>query len=116
MGALAERQVVCRLKPDDLLIARLRPARVDPDELVVQALTYLAADRDRLLRFLTFMGIEACAIRAAAEMPRFGWRVLEYVAGERRLLAELADYANVRPEAIVHAREVLMPRDDDEGA
>ena len=90
-------------------IVRLKPARVDPEQIAIQALSYLAIDQDRLLRFLQQTGIEPSAIRQSAEMPGFLLGVLDYIVGHEWLVLGLAEHAGVRPEAVLEARERLAP-------
>jgi Protein of unknown function (DUF3572) len=75
--------------------------------LAVQALGYLAADPERLGRFLALSGLGPETIRAAAGDPRFLAGVLEYVAGDEALLVAFAAHAAVPPLMVEQARVLL---------
>ena len=91
------------------VVVRLKPARMDPEEMAVHALNYIAIDQGRLELFLRHTGIEPTAIRQAAEMPGFMLGVLDYVAVNEWLLLGLSEHIDVRPEAVMHARNALSP-------
>jgi hypothetical protein len=55
--------------------------------LAIQALTFIAADGERLGRFLALTGIGPTEIRAAAREPRFLAGILGYLASDERLAA-----------------------------
>ena len=61
--------------------------------LAIQALTFIAGDGERLGSFLAATGIGPAQIRAAAQQPGFLTGVLEYLAGDERLLQEFASTA-----------------------
>ena len=75
--------------------------------LAVQALGYLAAEPERLGRFLALSGLGPETLRAAAGDPRFLAGVLEYVAGDEPLLVAFAAQAGVAPQAVERARALL---------
>jgi hypothetical protein len=77
------------------------------ESLAVQALAYLANDPEQLARFLALSGIGPQAIRAAAADPQFLAGVLDYVAGEEKLLLALADHLQMKPEQVWRARAAL---------
>ena len=58
--------------------------------LAIQALTFIAGDGERLGRFLATTGIGPAQIRAAAQEPSFLLGVLDYLAGDERLLSAFA--------------------------
>jgi hypothetical protein len=58
--------------------------------LAVQALTFIAENGERLGRFLAITGIGPAQIRAAAQEPGFLIGVLDYLAGDERLLSGFA--------------------------
>jgi hypothetical protein len=80
-------------------------------ELAIVALGYIASDPEELSRFLALTGIDPGAIRAAAEEPGFLAGVLSYIAGNERTLLAFATHANVAPEEIEKARQVLAGTD-----
>jgi hypothetical protein len=85
-------------------------SREAAENLAIQALTYLAADPERLDRFLALSGLEQASIRAASAEPGFLGGVLEHVAGDERLLIEFAEFAALNPLEIDRARATLSGR------
>ncbi len=79
----------------------------DAGMVAVQALAFLAADEDRLGRFLALTGIEPAEIRAAAREPGFLAAVLEHVAGDEALLLAFAANAGLAPESVTAAQAAL---------
>jgi hypothetical protein len=79
--------------------------------LAVAALGYLAGDPEHLERFLALTGISPGDIRTAARAPDFLAGVLDYVAGDEALLRAVAGHANVAPEELDRARQVLSGHD-----
>jgi Protein of unknown function (DUF3572) len=75
--------------------------------LAIQALTFIAADGERLGRFLATTGIGPAQIRAAAQEPGFLTGVLEYLAGDERLLTAFAAESGFDPADIGKALAVL---------
>jgi len=82
-------------------------AREAAEALAVQALSYIAQDGERLGRFLSLTGIGPGEIRAAAREPHFLVGVLEYLAGDERLLTDFAKEAGHEPATIDAARIAL---------
>jgi hypothetical protein len=79
----------------------------DPETLALQALTYIAADDDRLQRFLSLTGIEPGSLRRLAQDPAGLGAVLDYVLGWEPLLLEFAAAEKLPPESIAAARRKL---------
>jgi hypothetical protein len=77
------------------------------NELAVSALVFLAADPDRLGRFLALTGIEPQTIRLAAREPGFLAGVLDHIAGDEKLLLAFAGENGIRPEEVSRARSLL---------
>ena len=75
--------------------------------LAVQALTFIASDGERLGHFLATTGIGPAQIRAAAQQPGFLVGVLEYLAGDERLLQEFAVEAGFDPTYVGKALTAL---------
>jgi len=75
--------------------------------LAIQALTFIAADRERLGRFLAATGIGPAEIRAAAREPGFLIGVLDHLAADERLLTAFAGEAGVDPSTIGKALTAL---------
>jgi hypothetical protein len=81
--------------------------RADAEEMAVKALTFLAADGERLARFLALTGLGPDTLRAAAASPGFLVAVFDHVAADEALLLGLAEALGTRPEAILEARRLL---------
>ena len=77
------------------------------NEIAIDALTFLAADIERLGRFLALTGIDPQTIRLAAREPGFLVGVLDHVLGDENLLLAFASEASLKPEAIAKARHAL---------
>jgi len=77
------------------------------ENLAIAALTFLAADPERLGRFLSLAGIGPDAIRAAAADPAFLAGVLDHVVSDEQLLIGVAAHAGVSPATVEQAQAVL---------
>ncbi len=91
-------------------------ARQDGEDLGLAALVYLAAEPDRLQRFLGLSGLGPDNLRAAAADPGFLASVLDYILGDEPLLIGLATEQGLPPERIAAARRAMdsargSPRD-----
>ena len=75
--------------------------------LAIQALTFIAADGERLGRFLAVTGIGPAKIRAASRHPRFLAGVLDYLASDERLAAAFAAEAACEPSDLAKAHIAL---------
>jgi hypothetical protein len=84
-----------------------RPARENAEELSGAALGFLAADSERLGRFLDLTGLTPTTIRAAAGTPGFLLAVLEHLLADEPLLLAFADTQGCDPSAVAKAREQL---------
>jgi hypothetical protein len=82
--------------------------RAAAEQLAIAALGFIAADPERLGRFLAMTGIGPESIRDAAREPRFLAGVLEHVAGDEALLLAFAAENEVDPEHAMLARDVLV--------
>lgn len=67
------------------------------ESLAIEALAFLAADEERLSRFLALSGIDPANIRQAAADPGFLAAVLDYLAGDERLLLMFAEQVGRDP-------------------
>jgi hypothetical protein len=83
--------------------ARLSTDRSAAESLAVSALSFLAADSDRLQRFLSVTGLGPGNLRAAAAGPGFYASVLGYLVADERLLVRFAAEAGFSPEEVVGA-------------
>ena len=77
------------------------------EELAIQALSFIAADGDRLGRFLAITGIGPGEIRAAAQEPGFLLGVLDYLAGDEGLVTAFAAELSIDPADIARAHAAL---------
>jgi len=89
-----------------------RPSGKEPvaaaQELAIAALGFIAAEPDRLGRFLAMTGIGPESIRDAAREPRFLAGVLDHIAGDEPLLLAFAADNEVDPEHVMLARDLLV--------
>jgi Protein of unknown function (DUF3572) len=84
-----------------------RFARQEAEALAIQALTFIAADGERLGRFLAVTGVGPSEIRTAAREPGFLGGVLEYVASDERLIADFASETGLDPANVERGRAML---------
>jgi len=75
--------------------------------LAVSALAFIAADSDRLARFLNLTGLGPHNLRTAAADPAFLSSVLDYLAADEALLVAFAADAGFKPEAVARAHGFL---------
>ncbi len=90
-------------------MSRLRgkPSRDEAEALAVAALSFLAAEPDRLGSFLAETGLEPQAIRSAAATPGFLPAVLDYLMGNEALLLDFAADRNIDPARVPALRAML---------
>jgi len=81
-----------------------------PQDLAVAALGFLAAEPERLGRFLATTGIGPDSIRAAAREPRFLLGVLDHLAADEPLLLAFAAENAVDPSTVIQARDTIAGR------
>ena len=91
-------------------IAGLSTGRPAGESMAVSALTFLAADKDRLDRFLSITGLGPRNLRGAAASPGFYASVLGYLVADEPLLVQFAAEAGFAPEEVVLALEGLEGR------
>ena len=77
------------------------------EALAIQALTFIAAEPERLGRFLAATGIGPAEIRGTAREPGFLAGVLEHLASDEALLAAFAAEAGFDPTDPGKAHAVL---------
>jgi Protein of unknown function (DUF3572) len=75
--------------------------------LAVAALTFIAAEPERLDRFLTLTGVDPGDIRDAARNPGFLLGVLEHLASDETLLIAFANQNEIDPDEVMRAVTVL---------
>jgi Protein of unknown function (DUF3572) len=78
------------------------------EQLAIAALGFIAAEPERLGRFLAMTGIGPESIRDAAREPHFLAGVLDHVAGDERLLIAFAAESGIDPDAVMRARDMLV--------
>jgi len=82
----------------------------DAEAIALQALAYLAADTQRLSRFLALTGSDLGELRETAKMPKFQASILEYMMGDESLLLAFCQEAGIDP-AIITPAYGLISRD-----
>ncbi len=87
----------------------------DPHAIAIDALAFIAADEERLSRFIALTGITPSLLREAAQQPDFLSGVLDHMLADESLLVAFASHAGLNPDAIVSAREALSPTDSWDG-
>jgi len=85
----------------------LAMAQEAAEMLAVQAFTFIAADSERLGRFLAETGVGPAEIRAASREAGFLAGVLDYLAADEALLTGFAKEAGFDPFDVAKARLVL---------
>lgn len=100
-------------------LAPKTPALSGPEaaeHVAIQALTFIAADPERLGAFLAASGIGPADLRAAAREPQFLAGVLDHLAADETLLLAFAGEAGIDPATVMKAIVALgggPPRDAD---
>src|SRR5689334_10264873 len=87
-----------------------KPARITieiAEKVAISALSFLAADPERLGRFLAITGIGPEAIRKAAGDPGFLAGVLDHVVSDEPLLLGVAEHIGIPPQTVEAAHSVL---------
>jgi hypothetical protein len=84
--------------------------RAAAEALAVAALGFIAAEPERLGRFLALTGIGPDSIRAAAREPRFLLGVLDHLAADESLLIAFAAENAIPPGAVMEARDTIAER------
>ena len=87
--------------------SRSKAGKEAATELAVAALSFLAAEPERLERFLALTGLGPQSLRAAAREPSFLVGVLDHVASDEALLLAFAQENEIDPEDVVRARNAL---------
>lgn len=75
--------------------------------LALQVLGFLAADPERLQRFMDLSGLDVPAIRASAADPAFLAGLLDHLLSDESLLLIFAEEHGLRPERIQALRRNL---------
>ena len=87
-----------------------RPVRItheSANEMAIDALAWLAADPERLDRFLAVTGLSHDTIREAASQPGFLSAVLDHLCADEPSLLAFASESDKSPETVSAAREII---------
>src|SRR5262245_14377950 len=84
--------------------------RAAAEAVAIAALHFIAAEPERLGRFLAATGMAPESIRAAAREPHFLAGVLDHIAGDERLLLAFAAEGEFDPNEVIRAHETLSGR------
>lgn len=77
------------------------------EAIALQALGFLAADGERIERFLAITGLLPATLRKRAAEPDFLGGVMDYLLADQSLLLSFAESAGMDPDRIVAARRQL---------
>lgn len=83
------------------------PSRDEAESIAIRAIGYIAADDERLQRFLALTGLDPGGLRSAASEPGFLAAVLDHIAGHEPDLLAFAAAADLPPERVGAARMLL---------
>jgi hypothetical protein len=75
--------------------------------IALQALGWLAADEDRLARFLALSGAGVGDLRGRAAEPEFLAAVLDHLMAEDALIIAFAEAESLPPDSLIRARAAL---------
>jgi len=81
--------------------------------LALRALGYLAADRERILRFVALTGVDPGDMRRMASRPDFLLAVLDHLAANEAALLDFCADVATAPEDVAAARAALGGGDMD---
>jgi hypothetical protein len=76
-------------------------------DMAIEALAWLAADENRLERFLALSGLGPQNLRKAAAEPRFLTAILDYLVSNEALLIDFARDSGRTPEQAARAHAAL---------
>jgi len=79
----------------------------DADTLALQGLTFIAADPQRLVRFLSLTGLTPQDLKSWGQDPTLAVAVLEYLLADESLLLVFTAQQGIRPEAVGPAHALL---------
>ncbi len=85
------------------------PTREKAEALAVAALAFLAAEPERMSRFLNLSGLDVAHLRRAAAQEGFLAGLMAHLASDEALLLEFAAAGGHRPEAVAAACQALNP-------
>ena len=76
-------------------------------EIALLALSFMAEDRERLVRFLDLTGMSPIELQEQACSPNLLGAVLDHLLGDESLLLVFTASAGLSPEIIGPAREMM---------
>ena len=79
------------------------------EELAFRVLSLIAADEEKLWRFLDLTGLDPGGLREAAARPGFPAAILDHVASDEALLLAVAEALGETPERVARAHLILSP-------
>jgi Protein of unknown function (DUF3572) len=86
---------------------RLSTSPASDQSMAIAALTFLAADPERLARFLSVTGLGPHNLRGAAADPGFCGSVLDYLIADEPLLLAFSADAGFEPGDVARAHQGL---------
>lgn len=87
--------------------AKKEESTFDPVELALRAFTFIAANDERVDRFLALTGLDPSQLRDLMGESGFHLAVLDHLAGDEPLLLAFTEAEGLSPELIGHARRML---------
>lgn len=90
----------------------LKAQRDAAQEVAVSALAFIAADGERLVRFLSETGLAPATLRAAAARRDFGAGVLAFLLADEQMLLAFAAEKGLDPRHVAGAHDILSPPTD----
>ncbi|ABS69082.1 DUF3572 domain-containing protein [Xanthobacter versatilis] len=90
----------------------LKAQRDAAQEVATSALAFIAADGERLVRFLAETGLSPATLREAAGRRSFGAGVLAFLISDEAMLVAFAAEKGLDPRHVVGALEILAPQAD----
>ena len=91
----------------DMSRRQAQPASDFGQSTAIAALGFLAAEPERLARFLSVTGLGPHNLRSAATGADFLVSVLDYVASDEKLLVAFSTEQGIPPQDILSARDSL---------
>jgi hypothetical protein len=83
------------------------PSRLQAQSIALRSLVFLAADDERMGRFLALTGVDPGEMRALAQEEGFQLALLDHLCGDEPLLLAFAQEEGLAPEVVVAARVAL---------
>lgn len=87
----------------------LKAQRDAAQEVATSALAFIAADGERLVRFLSETGLSPATLREAAGKRDFGAGVLAFILADEQMLLAFAAEKGLDPRHVAGAHDILSP-------